>query len=178
MIPIVVNQLHDTEPRWFAVNTRSKSEKLVQRMLQKKDVHAYVPIQKLMRRYTRSVRMIEKPLINCYVFVKILKPQYVPVLETENVVGFVRFAKNLIAIPEHEIDILRRITLEDELEIEAVQGNYTTGDAVEISAGNLIGLKGHVVKIEGKKKMQVELKQLGFSLIISIDTAFLSKIRE
>ena len=37
-------------------------------MLTKKDVHAYLPLQKLMRRYTRSTRMVEKPLINCYVF--------------------------------------------------------------------------------------------------------------
>ena len=107
----IINQLDELQPRWFAVYTRSKSEKLVQRMLQKKGVQAYLPLQRLLRRYTRSVRMVEKPLINCYVFVKIIRTQYVPVLETEHVKGFVKFNKNMIAIPEHEIDILRRITL-------------------------------------------------------------------
>ena len=90
----IVNHLHETEPRWFAVHTRSRSEKFVQRMLTKKGVHAYLPLQKLMRRYTRSTRMVEKPLINCYVFVLITKQHYLPVLETENVAGFVKSSKD------------------------------------------------------------------------------------
>lgn len=169
------NHLHESEFRWFAVHTRSKSEKFVQRMLTKKGIHAYLPLQKLMRRYTRSTRWIEKPLINSYVFVKIVKTQYVPVLETENVAGFVKFSKNMISIPEDEMDILRRITLEDGLEVEAIPGQFTEGDSVEIAAGNLLGMKGRIVKIEGKRKMQVELGHLGYSLLITVDAAFLEK---
>jgi transcription antitermination factor NusG len=171
----IINQLDETEPRWFAVYTRSKSEKFVQRMLNKKGIHAYLPLQRLLRRYTRSTRMVEKPLINCYVFVKIVRTQYVPVLETENVSGFVKFNKNMIAIPEHEIDILRRITLEDGLDVEVVQGHLDEGDMVEIAAGALMGMKGRVIKSEGKHKFQVELSYLFHSLLITIDAAFLEK---
>lgn len=173
----VINHLHDTEPRWFAVHTRSKSEKFVQRMLEKKGIHAWLPLQKLMRRYTRSIRLTEKPLINCYIFVKIAKEQYVPVLETENVAGFVKFGKNLIAIPEPEIELLKRITLEEGLDVEAVKGSFAEGDPVEIAAGNLTGLKGRIVKMEGKRKFQVELDYLFHSLLITIDAAFLEKTK-
>lgn len=173
----IINHLHDSEPRWFAVHTRSKSEKFVQRMLAKKGIHAWLPLQKLMRRYTRSTRIVEKPLINCYVFVKIVKDQYVPVLETENVAGFVKFSKNLIAIPESEIDLLKKITLEDGLEVEAVKGSFSEGDPVEIAAGNLMGLKGRIVKVEGKRKFQVELNYLFHSLLITVDASFLEKTR-
>lgn len=172
-----VNQLHESEPRWFAVHTRSKSEKFAQRMLSKKGIHAWLPLQKLVRRYTRSTRTVEKPLINSYVFVKIVKNQYVPVLETENVAGFVKFSKNLIAIPESEIDLLKRITLEDGLEVQAVPGSFETGDMVEISAGNLTGLQGRIVKVEGRRKFQVELRYLFQSLLITVDAAFLEKTR-
>ncbi len=171
-----INHLHDTEAKWFAVNTRSKSEKYVQRLLEKKGITAWVPIQRLMRRYSRSTRMIEKPLLNCYVFVHIVKDQYVRVLETEHISGFVRFAKNLISIPQSEIDILKRITLEDGLEIEAVQGHLEEGDWVEISAGNLTGLKGRIVEGQGKRKFQVELSHIGYSLLITVDAAFLQRI--
>lgn len=173
----IINQLDEREPRWFAVYTRSKSEKFVQRMLQKKGIHAYLPLQKLMRRYTRSTRIVEKPLLNCYVFVQITKPQYVPVLETENVTGFVKFNKNMIAIPEQEIDLLRRITLEDGLDVEVMQGHFEEGDPVEISAGNLMGMKGKIVKSEGKRKFQVELTYMFHSLLITIDAAFLEKTK-
>lgn len=170
-----INQLHETEPRWFAVRTRSKSEKWVQRMLAKKGIVCYLPLQKIMRRYARSTRITERPLINCYVFAQIVKNQYLPILETENVAGFVKFAQDLLAVPQEEIDILKRITLEEGLEIEAMPGQFTEGDPVEISAGNLMGLRGRIIKVEGRKKMQVELMHLGYSLLISVDAAFLSK---
>lgn len=173
----VINHLHESEPRWFAVNTRSKSEKFVQRMLTKKGIQAWLPLQKLLRRYTRSTRWVEKPLINSYIFVKIVKEQYIPVLETENVAGFVKFNKNLVAIPEAEIDLLKKITLEEGLDVEAVKGNFAEGDPVEIAAGNLMGLKGRIVKVEGKRKFQVELDYLFHSLLITVDAAFLEKTR-
>lgn len=175
--PVTVNQLHESEPRWFAVHTRSKSEKFVQRMLTKKGIHAWLPLQKLMRRYVRSTRMVEKPLINCYVFVRIVQREYVPVLETENVAGFIKFSKSLIAIPEAEIDLLKRITLETDLDIEAVPGIFSEGDTVEISAGNLTGMRGRIMKTEGKRRFQVALGQLGYSLLITVDAAFLEKTR-
>lgn len=172
---VPTNHLHDSEQRWFAVHTRSRSEKFVQRMLTKKGIHAWLPLQRLLRRYTRSTRTVEKPLINSYVFVKITKSEYLPVLETENVAGFVRFSKNLISIPEGEIEILRRITMETEIDVAVVPGAFTEGDMVEISAGNLMGLRGQILKIEGKRKMQVVLEHIGYSLLISVDAAFLAK---
>ena len=169
-------ELHDSEPRWFAVRTRAKCEKFVQRILEKKGLHVYVPLQKRMRRYERKIVWVEKPLITCYVFVYIIKEEYVPVLETENVAGFVKTGKVMSAIPQAEMDVLRRVTLEKDLDIQTIEGSLSEGDEVEISAGNLLGLRGKLVKIEGKRKMQVELENLGYSLLITVDTLFLQKV--
>ncbi len=173
---LIVNHLHETEHRWFAVHTRSKSEKFVQRMLTKKGVHTYLPLQKLMRRYTRSTRLVEKPLLNCYVFVRITKAHYLAVLETENVAGFVKMNKDLRAIPEAEIEILRRITLENGLDVTVIPGSFSEGEPVEITAGNLMGMRGRIVKTEGTRKFQIELLTLGYSLLITVDGAFLGKL--
>ena len=158
------------------MRTRSKSEKFVQRILTKKGIHAYLPLQKFMRQYTRSTRVVEKPLINGYVFVYMTKSAYLPVLETEHVAGFVKFNKDLRAIPETEIELMRRITLEDGLELEVMPGSFSEGEPVEIIAGNLIGLQGRIVKTEGKRKFQIELLSLGYSLLLSVDAAFLGKL--
>jgi transcription antitermination factor NusG len=173
---LIVNHLHETEPRWFAVRTRSKGEKFVQRMLTKKGIHTYLPLQKLLRRYERSTRLVEKPLINCYVFVWITKPAYIPVLETEHVAGFVKLNQDLRSIPESEMDIMRRITLEQDIDLEVLPGSFSEGDPIEITAGNLSGLKGRIVKTEGKRKFQIELRSLGYSLLLSVDGAFLGKL--
>jgi transcription antitermination factor NusG len=173
-----MNALHDTEPRWFAVRTRARCEKFVQRSLAKKGIHAYVPLLRVLRRYTRSTRLTEKPIISGYVFVKITRTEYLPVLQTENAVGFVQFNKDLLAIPETEIDLLRRIALEDDLDVTVVPGILAEGDSVEISGGALTGLRGQIVKTAGKRRFQVVLERLGYSLLITVDTVFLERVGE
>lgn len=171
----IVNQLHDTEARWFALRTRAKCEKQVAQLLGRKQIHAYLPLVKSVKRYVRKVKKVEKPLISGYVFVKIIKSEYVPALETENVVGFVRFSKDLPAIPESEIVTLRRIVLESDIELSASPGNFGVGDPVSITAGPLTGLSGSVISHEGKRRLQIELQHLGYSLLITVDAAFLEK---
>ena len=64
-----INQLCDTEPRWFAVYTRYKREKLVLKELQRRGINAYLPLQTVTRYYTRKVKTVHLPLISCYIFV-------------------------------------------------------------------------------------------------------------
>ena len=171
-----IYDLDSGTPRWFAVQTRSKSEKFVVRMLHKKGITCYLPLMKIMRKYSRSKRLVEKPLINCYVFVYITREHYLPVLETENVSGFVKFNRDLVAIPEEEMATIRRVSLEEDLDVQTIAGQISSGDHVEIAAGTLTGLKGKVIKQEGKQQFQIELASLGMSLLISVNAAFLEKI--
>ena len=92
-----INQLCDTEPRWFAVYTRYKREKLVLKELQRRGINAYLPLQTVTRYYTRKVKTVHLPLISCYIFVQITRPEYVPVLEVPDVLNFVRFRKDLLS---------------------------------------------------------------------------------
>ncbi|MCB0620396.1 MAG: UpxY family transcription antiterminator [Saprospiraceae bacterium] len=168
------NHLHETERRWFAVYTRFKSEKMAFRQLTRKGVKAYLPLQTFTRRYTRKVRKVELPLISCYVFVKITSQEYVTVLETEHVHDFVRFSRNLISIPDEEIDLMRRI-LGENLEVSAEPSQLQAGDRVEIIAGNLTGLQGRLVEQQDKKHMLVDLDRLGYTLRISVDRVLLQR---
>jgi transcription antitermination factor NusG len=96
-------------------------------------------------------------------------------METENVVRFIRFARNLLSIPESEINILRRVVGEN-LEVEAEAGILRQGDLVEVIGGKLTGLQGRLVDQQGKKQMVVELENVGYSLKISVDTNLLRRI--
>lgn len=169
------SHLHASEARWFAVYTRSKSEKVVQRLLTNKEIENYLPLQRVTRRYTRKIKHHEIPLISCYIFVKITKSEYVPVLETENVAKFIRFARNLYAIPEEQINLLKRIVGEGE-DVVAEPGRFKQGDEVEVIGGKLTGLKGRMVERQGKKHLVVELESIGYSLRMTVDIALLRKI--
>lgn len=169
------NHLHPTKPKWFAVNTRSKSEKVVSRLLQAKAIEHYLPLQKVTRRYTRKIKTHEIPLISCYIFVKIIKGDYVRVLETENVVKFIKFSKNLIAIPDEEIELMKLVVGEGD-QVEAHQGRFREGDPVEVVGGRLTGIKGTLLEIQGKKQVVVELENVGYSLKMNIDASMLRKV--
>ncbi|RME98538.1 MAG: UpxY family transcription antiterminator, partial [Bacteroidetes bacterium] len=154
-----INQIDEHEARWFAVYTGFRKEKRVRDLLQKKGISCFLPLQHHTRIYTRKVKKVSIPLISCYVFVHITKREYVPVLQTEYVLQFVRFKKDLLAIPSAEIDILKRVV--GELEVEIEPASLKRGDKVEIIGGQLTGLKGTLESIKGKQKLLIALETLG-----------------
>jgi len=171
------NHLDEQEARWFAVYTRYKREKQVLKRLTEKGITTYLPIQRVKRYYTRKVKQVELPLISCYLFTKITKPEYIPVLDTPDVVKFVRFSKNLISIPEREIKLIQRVVGEDvEVEMEPRQ-HMRKGDEVEIIGGRLTGLKGTLVNLDGQKHFVIELENLGYAMRMQVDPQYLRKIR-
>jgi transcription antitermination factor NusG len=128
----------------------------------------------VIRKYERKVKKLEIPLINCYLFVRITKSEYVRVLETEYISRFIKIGKDLIAIPDAEIEILQRV-LGENIELEVEQNTFYEGDEVIVSQGNLVGLKGKLVSFQGKEKVMVELATIGYSMLIEMDKSLLTK---
>jgi transcription antitermination factor NusG len=176
-LPSYENHLSESEPKWFAVRTRFKSEKVALKQLQRLGVETYLPIRQMTRRYGRKVRKVELPLINSFVFVKVKKNEYASVLETEYVAGFLKFGNNLLSIPDQEIAMIRRLLGEDvDLEVVAKEDIYEKGDWVEVIKGPLLGMKGRLLNIQGKDKLLIDLSNSGHSFHITIDTDLLRKI--
>lgn len=168
-----INQLLDLEKRWFAVYTKYKCEKYVADHLSKKNIDVYLPLVSKTKRYIRKIKHYDVPLINCYVFVHINKSQYLPTLETEYVMKFLRQGKDLLAIPESEMDLLKRVAGDVDDVIPVSERQYQLGEPVEVTAGQLAGLKGKIVSKAGKKSFVVELDTIGFQFRINIDLKLL-----
>ena len=79
-------------------------------------------------------RIVELPLISCYVFVRIIHAEYVKVLETENVINYVKFGKDIIPIPEQEINTLKQVVGDMEADVIA-EPKFYKGDEVEVITG-------------------------------------------
>ncbi len=166
------NDLSATESKWFAVLTRVKAEKMVACLLADRKISVYLPLQKITKVYTRKKRTSLIPLMYRYVFVHITQPQYVQVLETPHVEGFIRFNKNLLSIPDFEIEWLQRVTGE-QADIALEHRPFSAGDKVRVVYGNLTGLVGKLIKSLGKNELLVELEHIGIGLRIQIDPSHL-----
>lgn len=170
-----INNLSSQEARWFAIYTKYKGEKYVIDKLKRKGITCYIPLLSKTKRYTRKVKSYEIPLLNCYAFVQIKKEEYQKVLETEHVLHFVKQRKDLIAIPDNEIQLLKRIVGE-KIEMAAVEAPLVLGQKVEIISGNLTGLQGYIEEQHGKQDFVVVLENMGFQLKLNIDQRLLSPV--
>lgn len=173
--PKTENHLQDDEPRWFAVRVQFKREKVVNQRLIESGIQAYLPMQQIVRTYASKTKRLKVPLINGYIFVSITRREYSLVLSDPNVVGFVRFNRNLISIPEQEIDLLKRIVGEYP-EVAVSPLSFLVGEEVEILSGNLTGIRGKLVKKHNRHTFVVALESLGHELHLQLDVSLLCKV--
>lgn len=159
----IENHLHPLDKKWFAIYTAYKREKIVAKLLAKKRLEVFLPLQTLHKQYQRTKRVVELPLFNCILFVKIDQSEYVKVLETEHVFRFIKIGQNLISIPQKEIDNIKCI-IGAQVDLEVEVYNLKEGEVIEVIAGGLSGLEGKFLKQESKYNFLVELKMLGYQM--------------
>ena len=169
--------LSSIEKQWFAIRTQLRCEKRVLHYLEMKEVEAFLPLQKYTRKWGRRIAQVEKPLINNYVFVKITLSDYLKVIDTQFVYGFVKFGDQIVNIPESEINFIKKVIGEYN-DIEIQSEDILTGDEIEIIGGELTGLKAKLVEKKGKNKVLVELQSVGVGLLIDIDARYIQKTQK
>jgi transcription antitermination factor NusG len=164
------------EKNWHVIYTRSRAEKAVYSELIQKDIEAYLPVRKTLRQWKDRKKWVELPLITGYCFVKINRKDYDMVLQTDNVVSYVRFEGKAAVIPESQINALRKMLQQNDLEINVSTENFEPGQMVEIITGPLIGLRGELVQSRGKHKFIIRILPLQSSLTIEISDEHLTRI--
>ena len=160
--------------RWYAIYTRPRAEKLVFSRLEEMDIETFLPLMKTYRQWSDRKKMVEKPLISSYLFVKVKKKQFPRVYTMTGVVKFVSFEGQPVPIPLNQIDNLRLIVNSD-AEIEVSGEAFAKGDNVEVITGSLTGLTGELIRIGGKKRVIIRLDRLDQNIIVTIPVTFLRK---
>ena len=97
--------------RWFAVQTRSRHEKMAARQLQAQGFATFLPLSVEVRQWSDRRKVVEMPLFPGYVFLQMvyLPEQRLRVLTTEGVVNFVGVHSQGVPFPDKQIeDFVRR----------------------------------------------------------------------
>lgn len=148
--------------KWHAVYVSSRTEKKVSENLKNKGIEAYTPIVKTMRQWSDRKKMVELPLLNSYVFVKINPIDNDKVLQTKGVVNFVRSEGKIAVIRNFEIDQLKQLVeLGYHLEANGINKKYKEGDKIKITSGPLKGIEGYVLNTSEDKQIEVLLESIG-----------------
>lgn len=162
---------------WHAVYVKSRAEKKAQQDLQAQGIETFLPVQRKLRQWSDRKKWVEMPLISGYLFVKICRKEYDQVLQSNNVVTYVRFEGKAAIVPDDQIEYLKLMLNQQDSEVEVTREKLKSGQMVEVVAGPFIGLKGKLQKIKGKSKVAIELEQLGYSAMVEIEVQNIISIK-
>ena len=163
------------DPCWYAVYTRSRSEKRLMELLTAKNIEAYVPLRRVLHQWSDRKKLLEEPIIRSYCFVKVSGEEYHDVLNTPGAVRYVWFGGRPAVIPEHQINSMKIIAGAN-IGVECIPDNFQPGIQVRVSGGPLTGLTGELVSISNKQRVLIRIDQLRQVLTLSISPMMLEKI--
>ncbi|MEI7830955.1 MAG: UpxY family transcription antiterminator, partial [Prolixibacteraceae bacterium] len=141
------------QPAWHAVYVHSRAEKRVHEELKYKGIESFLPLQRKLRQWSDRKKWVEMPLISGYVFVHITRKHYDMVLQTDNVMQYVRFEGKAAIIRDQDIEILKRMLGQSDLDVEITRDELQPGTLVEIIAGPMMGVRGELISFRGNNKV-------------------------
>ena len=163
------------EDKWYAAYTNPRAEKQVYKRLVETGIETFLPLQKTYRVWSDRKKLVEKPLLSSYIFVKTKSKHFPEVYKTPGIVRFVTFEGRPASIPQKQIDNLK-LLINSDAEIEVSSEKFAKGDNVEVVSGSLIGLTGELIRIGSKNRVVVRIDRLDQNLILKIPKTFLRKI--
>ncbi len=165
------------EKGWYAIYTHSRAEKRVSDRLTENGIETFLPLQKTLRQWSDRKKLVEKPLISSYVFVKVLPKDFFTVRTTDGVVKFIMLQGKPVVIPEIQITNLR-ILCGSDADVTVSSDVYAKGDTVEVIYGSLTGLRGELIRVGRKHKVVIRIIQPGMNLTVDIKTTSIRKLEK
>src|SRR5688572_26933388 len=162
--------------KWYAVYTRPRWEKKVNGLLLQKEIESYCPLNKVRRKWSDRIKIIEEPLFKSYVFVKIAEEERSKVRMTHGVVNFVYWNGKPAIIKEKEIQTIKRF-LDEYENVEVVKMDFEPEDRVRVISGPMMDQEGKIIEVKNKT-VKLCIDSLGYMLIAYIDKSKLISIQQ
>jgi len=161
-----------TTKKWFAVYTRPRWEKKVHQLLQEKNIESYCPLNKVHRKWSDRIKLVQEPLFKSYVFVRISELDKTAVRMVEGVTNFVYWLGKPAVIKDKEIETIKRF-LDQYINVEVHPIEIKPGGRVMVKQGILLGRKG-IIKQVLHNRVKVTLESIGFTITAYIDKSKIS----
>lgn len=165
----VLNPAEAAGQNWYAIRTRSRHEKVVERQLQGQGIDVFSPIVSQVRQWSDRRKVVETPLFAGYAFVRIAHSveERIRVLRTQGVVELVGAQGQGIPIPAEQIEAVRIIASGN---LPFTQHVFLkVGQRVRVRGGSLDGVEGILVANNGSRSLVISVEPIQRSLSIRIE---------
>lgn len=168
----------NTLARWYAVYVKSRYEKKTSKLLEDKHIEIYLPLISRLKQWSDRKKMVEEPLFKSYFFVLTDLKNYFEILNTPGVVRFVCFEGKPVSVPDNQIVAVKEYVGEYDNEGFEMPDDLHEGQLVEVVHGQMKGLVGRLVSINGKQRIVINIEAVGQSLPISISRSQVAPVRQ
>ena len=151
---------------WYAVYTRARHEKAVDRLLQDKDVESFLPLHDILSRWKDRKVWVQKPLFPGYLFVHVVEGGLGDVWRTRGVVHVVGDGESAVAVPDEQVEAVRQM-IESPVKVDPWP-YMRKGKVVRVKTGPLTGMEGYIVRRKGTCRLVISVDLLGRSVATEI----------
>lgn len=170
------NQNCAEDSAWCALYTRHQHEKAVAEALTGNGFEVFLPLYQTVRRWSDRSKVLSLPLFPCYVFVRVGVTRRLKVLATPGVHMILRCGDDVVAIPEEEIDALRKL----------VNGPHGVephpflrcGGRARILRGPLEGIEGILIRKKNLCRLVLSVEMMAQSVAVEIEASDVESISE
>lgn len=121
------------------------------------------------RRWSDRVQILKRPLFAGYVFCRFPPDLKVPILRTPGVRSIVSFGREMLPVPDEDIERVRRM-LNSGAAIEPWPF-LKAGQRVRVQSGPLSGLEGILVELRNSFRVVVGMELLQRSVAVQLNRA-------
>jgi transcription antitermination factor NusG len=154
---------------WYAIQTRSRHEKMVEQRLLERGVQTFLPMVTEIHRWSDRKKKVQLPLFSGYLFARLVhsRVERLRVLNVDGVVGFVGDRGEGAPIPEIQIDAVR--SLIDGQPSWSSHPFLKIGQRVRIRGGALDGVEGILVSRSGNATLVISIDAIQRSLAVRVE---------
>ena len=153
---------------WLVLRTRSQHENIVERSLRQKQINAYLPKHRVVRRWKDRRMTLEMPLFPGYVFVQPRADQFENIRYVRGSCGLILRGNEPAPMPDKELQAVR-ILVGSGAEL-AVNPQLIPGQQVEVIAGPFMGIKGELIRVKSQDRLVINAYLVSSSVSVEVDS--------
>jgi len=155
-------------PHWYAIQTRSRHEKVVRDQLAAKGIVHLLPLWRKRSVWKDRIKVVEVPLFGGYLFSYFALQDRVAVLETIGVARIVGISGKPVPVPDEQIAAVRTM-VEQRLPYDP-HPYLAEGMRVRIKRGILVGAEGILIAKKQKHRLVISVDLIQQAVAVDVDS--------
>ena len=157
----------ESKKNWYAIYTKPRWEKKVHATLSGRGMESYCPLNKVHKKWSDRVKLVEEPLFKSYVFVHVPEEDQTRVRMVDGVLNYVYWQGKPAVVKEKEIEDIRRF-LNEYKDVQLKPLEFQPHGKVMIRSGVMMDKEATIQRVL-HQTVEVVIESLGYKLVAQIE---------